>query len=68
VKVVSREYIDGPLSLYDQEQVRKAIRDVEKHAQTKAAKADEVYQLVLTALPAWVRQAFPGIETYLKLY
>jgi hypothetical protein len=50
------------------ELIRKAIRDLEGHVRKKEEKAAEVYQLVLTALPPWVRQAFPGIESYLKLY
>jgi hypothetical protein len=68
VKLLSPDYAGGTLRLRDQERVRKAIRDLERHARTKAAKAEEVYQIVLASLPPWVRQAFPGIESYFRLY
>src|SRR5262249_10249477 len=50
------------------ERIRKAIRDLERHARTKREKAEQVYQRVLAALPPWARQRFPGIEAYLRLY
>jgi hypothetical protein len=48
------------------ERIRKAIRDLERHAREKGEKAEAVYHLAQSALPPWVRQAFPGIEDYLK--
>jgi hypothetical protein len=68
LKLLSPDYRHGALSLADKEKVRKAIRDLERHANAKAQKAEEVYRLVLAALPPWVRESFPGVEPYLKLY
>jgi hypothetical protein len=78
VKILSPIWQGEPLWIDDRrggtprepeyERIRKAIRDLENHARAKAAKSDEVYQLVLASLPPWVREAFPGIESYLKLY
>jgi hypothetical protein len=68
VRVLSKGYSGGTLTLAQCERVRKAIRDLERHAKTKGEKAEVVYQLVLDALPAGFRAAFPGIESYLKLF
>jgi hypothetical protein len=78
VKILSPDWQGEPLWTDDErshrprqpesELIRKAIRDLEGHVQKKEKRAAEVYQLVLPALPPLVRQAFPGIESYLKLY
>jgi hypothetical protein len=78
VKVLSPDWQGEPLWIDDKlsprprqpefELIRKAIRDLERHARMKGEKAAAVYQLVLTALPPWAREAFPGIESHLKLY
>jgi hypothetical protein len=68
VRVVSPGYAGRALTHTDQERVRKAIRDLERHAKAKAEKADAVYQLVRIALPPEFRAAFPGIESYLKIF
>jgi hypothetical protein len=68
VRILSPKYSGGPLTWAERERVRKAIRDLVRHAKTKAEKAEQVYQLVLLALPPWVRETFPGIESYLRIF
>jgi hypothetical protein len=78
VKLLSPDWKNEPLWIDDghggtrrepeYERIRKAIRDLKRHAQAKGEKAAEVYQMVLSALPSWVPQSFPGIESYIKLF
>jgi hypothetical protein len=68
VKLLSPDYRGGELRLLDRERIRAAIRNLERHAKMKSEKADAVYQLTLAALPPGLRAAFPGIESYLRLY
>jgi hypothetical protein len=50
------------------DRIRKAIRDSERHTQKKVEKAEEVFQLVREALHPNYREAFPGLESYLRLF
>jgi hypothetical protein len=52
----------------EHERIRKAIRDLDRHARAKTEKAAEVQQLAVAALPPWFRESFPEIENHLKIF